>query len=58
VTVTDQGAALPTSEIILQNMKISTTDNIEGWTKEQWVAQGRIGYREVGSPGDGNNGVP
>src|ERR1700735_158217 len=42
VTVTDQGAALPTSEIILQNMEISTTDNIEGWTKEQWVAQGRI----------------
>src|SRR6202046_2941670 len=58
VTVTDQGAALPTSEIILQNMEISTTDNIEGWTKEQWVAQGRIGYREVGSPGDGKNGVP
>ncbi len=58
VTVTDQGAAHPTSDIILQNMEISTTDSIDGWTKEQWVAQGRIGYREVGSPGDGTNGVP
>jgi parallel beta-helix repeat protein len=58
VTVTDQGAAHPTSDIILQNMDISTTDSIDGWTKEQWVAQGRTGYREVGSPGDGTNGVP
>ena len=58
VTVTDQGAALPTSDIILQNMEISTADSTDGWTKEQWVAQGRIGYREVGSPGDGTNGEP
>ena len=41
VTVTDQGASLPTSDIILQNMQISTADNTDGWTKEQWVAQGR-----------------
>jgi hypothetical protein len=39
-------------------MEISTTDSIDGWTKEQWVAQGRNGYHEVGSPGDGKNGVP
>jgi hypothetical protein len=58
VTVTDQGAAHPTSDIILQNMEISTTDSIDGWTQAQWVAQGRTGYREVGSPGDGTNGVP
>ena len=58
VTVSDQGASLPTTDIILENMQISTTDNIDGWTKEQWVAQGRIGYREVGSPGNGANGVP
>jgi hypothetical protein len=58
VTVTDQGASLPTTDIILENMQISTTDNIDGWTKEQWVAQGRSGYREFGSPGDGTNGVP
>ena len=58
VTVADQGAAHPTSDIILENMEISTTDNIDGWTKAQWVAQGRSGYREFGSPGDGTNGVP
>jgi hypothetical protein len=58
VSVTDQGASLPTSDIILQNMEISTADSTDGWTKEQWVAQGRIGYREVGSPGDGTNGEP
>ena len=58
VTVADQGAALPTSDIILQNLQISTADATDGWTKEQWVAQGRIGYWEVGTPGDGSNGVP
>jgi hypothetical protein len=58
VTVTDQGPAHPTSDIILKNLQISTADETEGWTKEQWVAQGRTGYREVGSPGDGTNGVP
>jgi hypothetical protein len=58
VTVTDQGPSHPTSDIILQNMEISTADSTDGWTKEQWVAQGRIGYREVGSPGDGTNGEP
>jgi parallel beta-helix repeat protein len=58
VTVTDQGAAHPTSDIILNNLHISTADSTDGWTQEQWVAQGRSGYREVGSPGDGTNGVP
>jgi parallel beta-helix repeat protein len=58
VTVTDQGAAHPTSDIILQNMEISSADDTDGWTQEQWAAQGRIGFREFGSPGDGTNGVP
>jgi hypothetical protein len=44
VTVTDQGAALPTSDIILKNLQISTADSTDGWTKAQWVAQGRSGY--------------
>jgi hypothetical protein len=58
VTVTDQGPAHPTSDIILKNLRISTADKTDGWTKEQWVAQGRSGFREFGSPGDGTNGVP
>ena len=49
VTVTDQGASLPTSDIILENLQISTADNTDGWTQEQWVAQGRSGYYEWGS---------
>lgn len=58
VTVTDQGASLPTTDIIFENLHISTADDADGWTKEQWVAQGRSGFSEFGSPGDGANGVP
>jgi hypothetical protein len=58
VTVTDQGPSLPTSDIILQNLEVSSADNTEGWTQEQWVAQGRSGYYEWGSAGDGTNGEP
>ena len=39
VTVTDQGAAHPTSDIILENMQISTLDDATNWTKAQWQAQ-------------------
>jgi Right handed beta helix region len=42
VTVTDQGAALPTSDIILQNMQISSADSTDGWSKEQWLARLRV----------------
>jgi hypothetical protein len=58
VIISDQGVAHPTSDIILENMEISTADNTDGWTKEQWVARGRNGVWEVGSAGDGKNGVP
>ena len=58
VTVGDQGAEFPTADIILENMHLSTADSTEGWTQAQWVTQGRMGLREVGSPGDGKNGEP
>jgi hypothetical protein len=58
VTVGDQGPALPTSDIIFENMKISTADSMDGWTKAQWVSQARSAYREVGTPGNGTNGEP
>ena len=48
VHVRDQGASFPTTDIILENMEISTADSTEGWTREQWVAQGRSGYVEWG----------
>ena len=58
VVVTDQGAAHPTSDIILENMQISTVDDATGWTTAQWQAQGRSGFREVGGVGNGTNGQP
>ena len=41
VTVTDQGAALPTADIILESMQISSADNTDGWTQPEWVARAR-----------------
>jgi Right handed beta helix region len=58
ITVTDQGASLPTTDIILENMQISSADSTAGWTQAQWVAQARNGYAVIGSPGNGANGVP
>ena len=56
VTIGDQGAAHPTSDIILENMQISTVDDATSWTRAQWQAQGRNGFWSVGSAGDGTNG--
>ena len=58
VTIGDQGAAHPTSDIILENMQISTVDDATSWTRAQWQAQGRNGFWSVGSAGDGTNGQP
>jgi Right handed beta helix region len=58
VNVLDQGATHPTSDIILENMEISTVDDATGWTKAQWQAQGRSGFRETGGVGNGTNGEP
>ncbi len=43
VTVTDQGAAHPTSDIILENMQISSADSMNGWTQAEWLARVRVG---------------
>ncbi|MBV8795991.1 MAG: right-handed parallel beta-helix repeat-containing protein [Hyphomicrobiales bacterium] len=58
VTISDQGASLPTTDIILENLQISSADNTDGWTKEEWIGQGRDGFHEWGTPGDGTNGEP
>jgi hypothetical protein len=57
VTVTDQGVN-PTSDIILENMQVSTADDTTSWTKAQWTAQARSGYSVNGTAGDGTNGEP
>jgi hypothetical protein len=58
ITVTDQGASFPTTDIIMVNMQISSADSTAGWSKAQWVAQGRIGYSDFGTAGNGTNGEP
>jgi hypothetical protein len=58
VYVTDQGAAFPTTDIILENMEISSADTTAGWSQAQWVAQARIGVAEFGLAGNGANGEP
>ncbi|HEY5205152.1 MAG TPA: right-handed parallel beta-helix repeat-containing protein [Roseiarcus sp.] len=42
VTVTDQGAALPTSDIILENMQVNSADSTDGWTQPEWLARARV----------------
>lgn len=42
VTVTDQGASLPTSDIILENMQVSSADDTDGWTQPEWLARARV----------------
>jgi hypothetical protein len=58
VGLTDQGAAFPTTDIILENMQISSADSAAGWSKAQWVAQGRWGFVASGLAGNGTNGEP
>jgi hypothetical protein len=58
VFVTDQGSSFPTTDIIFENMQISSADSTAGWSQAQWVAQARSGYSAVGSAGNGTNGEP
>ena len=56
----DVGTPLPTSDIVMTNMDISTVDDATGatWTQAMWLLQGRTGVKEVGHPGNGTNGYP
>jgi hypothetical protein len=58
VSLTDQGASFPTTDIILENMQISSADSTAGWSQAQWVAQARWGFIAAGSAGNGTNGEP
>jgi hypothetical protein len=44
VHIKDGGAAFPTSNIVLENISISSQDNAEAWSKGQWVANARSGF--------------
>ena len=58
VTLTDQGPSYPTTDIVLENLLISSADSTAGWTQAQWVAQARNGYQVAGLAGNGTNGEP
>ena len=45
VSITDQGASYPTTDIVLQNMQISSADSTAGWTQAEWEI-GRATCRE------------
>jgi hypothetical protein len=51
VTVTDQGASLPTADVILENMQVSSADNTDGWTQAEWSAR----VRAIGIFAKGND---
>ena len=54
VNIGDQGASYPTSNIVLENMTISSQDDVSGWTQAQWVSNARNGFNAQSSAG-GNN---
>ena len=47
VQVKDAGATLPTSDIVFENMIISSLDNAEAWSQAQWRANARNGFSAV-----------
>ena len=52
VQIKDAGATLPTSDIVLENLTISSQDNAKAWSKAQWVADARNGFSaESTAPG-------
>jgi hypothetical protein len=54
VAIKDGGATLPTSDIVLENMTISSQDNAEAWSKAQWVANARNGFYAQSTAGGAN----
>jgi hypothetical protein len=58
VLLTDQGPSYPTTDIVFENMLISSADSTTGWTQATWVAQARNGFQVAGSAGNGMTGEP
>jgi hypothetical protein len=54
VEIKDAGAALPTSDIVFENMTISSQDNAEAWSQAQWVTNARSGFFAQSSAGGAN----
>jgi Right handed beta helix region len=52
--IKDGGATFPTSDIVLENMSISSQDDASGWSQAQWVANARNGFSALGTDGGAN----
>ena len=55
IYIHDQGASLPTSNIVLENMMLSSQDDAEAWSQAQWMANARSGFFAWGDGGGGAN---
>ena len=51
IYIHDQGASLPTSNIVLENMMLSSQDDAEAWSQAQWIANARSGFFAWSDPG-------
>ena len=58
ISIFDQGPSHPTTDILLENLLISSADSTAGWTQAKWVAQARNGLQVEGLAGNGANGEP
>jgi hypothetical protein len=54
VQIKDGGATFPTSDIVLENMTISSQDNAEAWSKAQWITNARNGFFAQSTAGGTN----
>jgi Right handed beta helix region len=43
VDIDDYSPTFPTSNIVLENMTVSSQDNVSGWSQAQWIANARNG---------------
>ena len=51
IHIDDFSPTFPTSNIVFENMTISSQDNVTGWSKAQWVANARDGFFVHSTPG-------
>ena len=54
IIVTDGGPSYPTSNIVFEDMTVSSQDNVAGWTQAQWNANARQAMLLSGSAGGQN----
>jgi hypothetical protein len=51
IYVRNQGASLPTANIVFENMTVSSTNNAAAWSQAEWVANARSGFFAIHTAG-------